>query len=177
MTRSLCIAALVTLLSPTTHLDAQSLAGVAKKAQEDRADKPPAKVYTNKDLPDAPPAVPPPPALPPSETPSTTTGSTSKATTSALETKDENWWRSRATTLRRTLADNQTKLVAAKAHYDSLPPEARGVTGAPIVEAWMKAKEEISRLLAVVANDQRALEELQDEARRAGVVPGWLRER
>lgn len=41
----------------------------------------------------------------------------------------------------------------------------------------MKAREEITRLTAVVANDQRALSDFEEEARKAGVLPGWIRDK
>lgn len=188
MTRTLLVTAWMILLPVAASLQAQSLAGVAKKGEEESAktrqeqsaddkrksDKPPTKVYTNKDLVDVP------PAAAASSRSETGTASSSSKTTSVeptTTTKDESWWRSRAVTLRRTLADDQTKLASAKAHYDALPNQAQGPLGAPVVEAWMKAKEEITRLTAIVVNDQRALADFEEEARRAGVLPGWIRER
>jgi hypothetical protein len=70
---------------------------------------------------------------------------------------------------RRTLADDITKLVAAQAYYDGLPDQAQGIIGAPIVTAWMKAKEEITRLAGTVVNDKRALADFEKEARGAGI--------
>jgi len=98
-------------------------------------------------------------------------------TTTATVVKDEAWWRSHALVFRRTLADDITKLAAAQAYYDGLPDEARGIIGTPIVTAWMKAKEEITRLAGIVVNDKRALADFEEEARRAGIAPGWLREK
>lgn len=185
MTRTLLAIALVALLP--SSIQTQSLAGAARKADEERtkakqeqptddkkkADKPSTKVYTNKDLADVPPST----ATVASSSSETVTASGSSKTTSDGDGKDESYWRSRAVALRRTLADDQTKLAAAKAHFEALPDQAKGPLGAPIVEAWMKAREEITRLTAIVTNDQRALTELEDEARRVGALPGWLRER
>ncbi len=191
MIRSACVSLVVASLS-TAALQAQSLAGAAKKAGEASAkakqadgqktvDKPATKVYTNKDLGDVPPST---ATTTPTETSDSKTPSGSAATPASPATpaatstpQDERSWRARARDLRRTLADDQTKLAAAKVHYDSLPDTAKGAVDAPIVDAWMKAREEISRLTAAVANDQRAISELEDEARRAGVPPGWLRDR
>ena len=159
------------VLSLAAPLQAQSLAGVAKKAEQERAKAKEGKVYTNKDLADTPPATTAP--LPSDAGPV----SSSSKPTSGGETKDEEWWRSRALALRRTLADDQTKLAAAKGHYDSLPDTVKGAVGRPVIEASIKAKEEITRLTAIVANDQRAITEFEQEARRAGVLPGWLREK
>ena len=192
MFRILLAAAVVAPL--TVSLQAQSLADAARKAEEQRvkaeqeqaktadtkdSDKPAAtKVYTNKDLQNVP-ATAVVPAPPETVAKEPVVGGTDLKTRveGTTTVKDEDWWRSRALALRRTLADNQTKLVAAQVYYDGLPDRARGVLGAPVVEAWMKAKEEISRLSAVVVNDKRALADFEEEARRAGVPPGWLRER
>ena len=109
---------------------------------------------------------------------STSEGTKSEgAITTTTDVKDEAWWRSHALVFRRTLADDNTKLAAAQTYYDGLPDQARGIIGTPIVTAWMKAKEEIARLDGVVANDKRALADFEEEARRAGVAPGWLREK
>ena len=182
MTRTLLATACVALLPLTLH--AQSLGAVAKKAgqakakQEQaadgkKADAPQTKVYTNKDLADVPPSTAPVAAPEPGGSKTTTTTTSGTATTSP----DEQMWRARARELRRALTDDQTKLAAAKAHLDSLPDTAKGAAGAPIVDAWMKARAEISRLTATVDNDQRAVSELEDDARRAGVPPGWLRDK
>jgi len=185
MIRSACVWLVVVSLS-IAALQAQSLAGAAKKAGEasakskqadgQKVDKPPTKAYTNKDLAEVPPSTATTTQTDTTDSKTATSGSTSTPA-SATTPQDERLWRSRARELRRTLADDQTKLAAAKAHYDSLPETAKGAAGAPIVGAWMKAREEISRLTAAVANDQRAISELEDEARRAGVPPGWLRDR
>jgi hypothetical protein len=178
MTRILLAMTFTVCMAAAPH--GQALAGAAKKAEEasakakqtenKKAEQPATKVYTNKDLPDVPPS-----SVTPASTTTTTTAGAVKS--GASISTDEASWRSRARELRRTLADDQTKLVAAKAHFESLPEEAKGPLGTPVVEAWMKAREEISRLTAVVANDQRAISEFEDEGRRAGVPPGWLRDK
>jgi hypothetical protein len=168
----------------TGALHAQSLADVAKQTEERAKAKQEqtksddttttTKVYTNKDLRDHPGSF----EIPvPVETESPKASGTiaEEIVTAPTATKDEDWWRSRALALRRTLADDTTKLVAAQKHYDSLPDQARGILGTPIVEAWMKAKEEISRLTGIVANDRRALADFEEEARRGNILPGWLR--
>ena len=178
MKATLLLSTLLAVAGPATSLSGQSLAEVAKKNDERRAkstDEAPAKVYTNKDL-----AAASSPVAADKESASVVVGTDSKTTTKVEATttiKDEDWWRSHALPLRRTLADDITKLTAAQAYYDGLPPQAKGVLGTPIVEAWMKAKEDISRLTAIVVNDKRALADFEEEARRAGVPPGWLREK
>ena len=41
----------------------------------------------------------------------------------------------------------------------------------PVVDAWMKTRAEIARLKAVVANDVQAVNDFEEEARRAGIAP------
>jgi hypothetical protein len=183
MTRTLLATALVVLLP--VALQAQSLAGVAKKAEAEsakakqaegkNADKPATKVYTDKDLPDVP--APTATSVSPETVGSKATTTTGSTTSGSTTSGDEASWRSRASELRRRLADDRTKLAAAKMHFDKLPDQAKGAIETPVVDAWMRAREDISRLTAVVVNDERAISELEDEARRAGVPPGWLRER
>ena len=38
-----------------------------------------------------------------------------------------------------------------------------------------KAIDELNRLTKQIADDKKAIADLQEEARRAGVPPGWLR--
>jgi len=91
--------------------------------------------------------------------------------------KDEDWWRSNALRLQRQRDADTRALTAAQLHFDALPDQAKGALGVPVVDAWMKARAEISRLTAVVATDVQAVKDFEEEARRAGIAPGWLREK
>jgi len=99
------------------------------------------------------------------------------ATVGSADAKNEDWWRSRALPLQRQRDSDMRSLAAAQMHFDSLPDQARGILGVPVVDAWMKARTEIARLTAIVATDRQAVKDFEEDARRAGVPPGWLREK
>lgn len=186
-----------------SFVQAQSIADLAKKAEEAKAKKAaeqappegekkddakakdaPKKTFTNTDLGGSSSSAPPPSDasnsksdVQPKDTTQKPDAKDATAAPSSGETKDENWWRSHALALKRQRDDDTTALLAARAHFDSLPDQAKGVLGVPIVDAWMKARAEISRLEGVVANDRRAVNDFEEEARRAGIPPGWLREK
>lgn len=46
---------------------------------------------------------------------------------------------------------------------------------AVISQNRQKAVDELGKLKATIEKDQKAIDGLEDEARRAGVPPGWLR--
>jgi hypothetical protein len=50
-----------------------------------------------------------------------------------------------------------------------------GTMSHTIADRLLKARAEVNRLIGVIVNDKRAVSDLQEEARRAGVPPGWLR--
>jgi hypothetical protein len=73
------------------------------------------------------------------------------------------YWHDRMQTLATRRATDQALLAAAVAHdfgFDQSP--------------WDDAPTELTRRAAVVQADTRALHELELEAHRAGVPPGWL---
>jgi hypothetical protein len=163
---------------------AQSLADVAKKEEERRkALPPPTKVYTNKDLVESPndPAPPPP-------------GDAAKDAAKAKdadakdvdakdgdkgEKKDQAYWAGRLKGLQQQLdrdkefADAlQTKVNALTTDFVNRDDPAQR---AVIAQNRQKSLDEIARLTKAVAADQKAIADFQEEARRAGVPPGWLR--
>ena len=46
---------------------------------------------------------------------------------------------------------------------------------AQIARDKQKAMDELNRLKAAIQNDKKAITDLEEEARKAGVPPGWLR--
>lgn len=179
------LSALLTVGVLTTAIHAQSLAEIAKKTEEQRADKekPKApKVYTNKDLEDG---------LvegigntadarfePPAEA-----GLISAIQTSAP--KDETYWRDRMRSLYEGLDRDQAFLMAVSVREQVLDKRLhrdvddvlyiRDLNLRATVESdWTQAVAEVGRLKAAVENDKRALSTVEDEARRADVPPSWL---
>jgi hypothetical protein len=168
----------------------QSLADVAKKEEERRKTIPqPAKVYTNKDLK----AVPPAPAPPPADAgaaPADAKAAEKPAGAGDKEpakkdgskdapVKDKAYWADRQKALQDTLERDQTYADALQSRINALTadfvnrddPAQRSV----IERDRQKALAELNRLKQTIVDDKKAQTDFAEEARRAGVPPGWLR--
>lgn len=162
---------------------APSLGELAKKTAEERAKtKTPAKVYTNKDvepstrpLPDATPIatnVTPIAVAPP--TPDTP---------AAVVAKDELYWHGRSLALHGQLDADVIARDAVARRYRSYASATNRTTtyrdGAYVSRDLQNktrdAYDELTRVNAVVTADKLAIVTFEEEARRAGVPPGWLR--
>jgi len=187
-------AAAVLLTAMTAQ--AQSLADVARKEEERRKAHPEAaKVYTNKDLNAAP--APPTPAGGTKDTKDTKDAKDPKdgkdtkdpkdakdpkAATDANgkePAKDKAYWSGRLKKLQDQLEQNQMLVDAMQTRINALntdfvnrdDPAQRSV----IDRDRQKALSELSRLKQAVVDGKKAVADLEEEARRAGVPPGWLR--
>ena len=167
-------------------LRAQTLADVAKKEEERRKTvAKPAKVYTNKDL-SAPPAgtVPPKSASAAAEP----AGDAPKAAADADKAangktnggvKDQAYWSGRMKVIQEKLDRDQTFSVALQTRVNSLAadfvnrddPAQRAV----IERERLKTVADLARVQQEILTGKKAIADLEDEARRAGVPPGWLR--
>jgi hypothetical protein len=165
---------------------AQSLADVAKKEEARRkALPPPAKVYTNKDLKDVPAGTP--PSAEASKDADKDKAAKDKDAKDAKDTdkakdapvKDQAYWSKRLKDLQAQLDRDQTFADALQTKVNSLnadfvnrdDPAQRAV----IERDRQKSLAEIERLKQAVVDDKKAIADLEEEARRAGVPPGWLR--
>ena len=155
------------LAGASAPLFAQSLADVARQEEARRqALKEPAKVYTNKDLGSVAPAssVPVPDA------------EKDKDKTPA---KDQAYWGGKVKELQAQTDRDQTYADAMQSRINALTADfaARDdpAQRALISSDRQKALAELDRLKLAIQNDKKALADLQEEARRAGVPPGWLR--
>ena len=161
---------------------AQSLGDVAKKTESQK--KPAAKaakVYTNEDLPKTDPATAPaPPPAAPAGTPAASNAQPApEEKPSEGPKKDEAYWRGRVAEIRDNLQRAkmfqealQTRINSLSADYASRDdPAARGAVSAD----RQKALAELDRVKKEIKDFEKALGDLEDEARRAGVPPGWLR--
>jgi len=177
--------ALVALLIGAVPVFAQSLADIAKKEEERRKKIPePAKVYTNKDLTAAPATS---AATPASSTPAASAPAASADAAKAKEqdakdkgpAKDQAYWAGKMKALRDELARNETYAEALQTRLNSLQtdfvnrddPAQRSV----IERDRQKVAAELGRLKQSITNAKKAITDLEEEARRAGVPPGWLR--
>jgi hypothetical protein len=177
------LGALVISVAVASSAYGQSLGDVAKKTETRKAPAgKPAKVYTNNDLPKAEPSVTPPAA---SEQPAAAPPAAS-AQQPAPEPKpadgpkkDEAYWRGRVTEIRDNLQRArmfqealQTRINSLSADFTSRDdPAQRSVVAAD----RQKALAELERVKKEIKDFEKQLSDLEDEARRAGVPPGWLR--
>ena len=160
----------------------QSLAEVSRSTEAARnasPDRPRAKVYTNKDLTAADKLPPAPTPAKSSEPASATAPSSPPASTLPPRDKDETYWRDRMRPLRERLDGARALADDTKRRADALMRSADrcfmiGVVCADYTES-LRLTEEHKTLIADVASAERDVAALEDEARRAGVPPGWLR--
>jgi hypothetical protein len=162
-------------------LRAQSLADVAKKEEERRKKLPiPAKVYTNKDLTAVPAGTP--VASPPTASSEPSTSAAAPADTAKEgkgSVKDQAYWSGRRKALQDKLDRDESFLLALQTRINSLTADFVNrddpVQRAGIERERLKAVADLARLQQDLVNDKKALGDLDEEARRAGVPPGWLR--
>ncbi|MBI1873143.1 MAG: hypothetical protein HYS05_04535 [Acidobacteria bacterium] len=200
--RQVVARAFVLLLAAATFASGQTLADVAKKEEERRkAVKQPSKVITNEDLkpvrtPDRPataPAAAPtesakpaqPGTAPPADAsakppaPGAATPAKPAGEASPGEKKDETYWRNRITTVRTALQRNLVYVDAMQSRINALTtdfvnrddPAQRAVIAAD----RQKALAELDRLKKEIEAQTKEIAQIEEEARRAGVPPGWLR--
>ena len=188
-----------TLAMPAASALAQtpSLAEVARKEAERRKALPPSgKVYTNKDLP--------PSAQKPAPSSGAGTGTTipldpvaaatgdkpADATADATPTprradakprdeKTEAWWAGRISAAREAVRRNEMFAEALQTRINSLNrdftnrdnPAQRAEIGRDRTEALA----ELARVKQDIEKGKQAIADIEEEARKAGVPPGWLR--
>ncbi len=183
--RTLRIFVTVTVLSAlATSVGAQSLADVARREDARRKQvKKPSRVLTNKDLRQSE-TPPPPPAIPPpaeAQPPKPEGGAPAEAEVSDEEKrqKDEQTWRQRSTDAHQALERSQMYLDALQSKINALwadftardDPAQRG----KIQTERQKALGEFERVKTEIEANRKAIDDLEEEARRAGVPAGWLR--
>jgi hypothetical protein len=178
-TRSIVVLLLILAgMGSFAPLSAQSLADVAKKEEERRKKLPaPAKVYTNKDLSTVP------AGTSPSGTATAPPAGAPAATDAPKEDKgpgkDQSYWSGRRKAIQEKLDRNDSFLLALQTRVNSLAadfvnrddPAQRAV----IERERLKAVADLGRLQQEITDGKKALADLDEEARRAGVPPGWLR--
>jgi hypothetical protein len=177
---------IVALGTASAPLAGQTLADVAKKEEERRKTvKASGKTYTNKDLGTLPPGTPPPPPAP---TASTTATDAAAAKDKDKDTekpgekepvKDQAYWAGRMKELQTQVQRDQTYVDALQTRVNSLAtdfvnrddPAQRG----KLAGERQKALGELDRLKKQIEAGKKAIADLEEEARRANVPPGWLR--
>lgn len=172
------VAVLMMLCIESAHAQSQgpSLAELARKEQERRKTvKTPSKVITKKDLP--PSAQNPPPPVAPA--PAAAKIEETKPPEPKSDEKDEAWWKNRINQVREELRRNEVFAEALQTRINSLSTDFVNrddpFQRAKIGEDRDKALAELSRVKAEIVNAKKQIEDIEEEARKAGVPPGWLR--
>jgi hypothetical protein len=191
-----CVVAVLAFLAlggSAYPVKAQGLGDVARKEEERRKDvKAPAKVYTNKDLgsvPDAPSGTFSSPAASGAASTEAPKDTTSKKDTTSVKsddakdksgpTKDQAYWSGRKKDLQTKLDSDQTLADALQSRINALNTDFVNrddpVQRAGIDRDRQKANSELDRLKKSIQDGKKALSDLDEEARKAGVPAGWLR--
>ncbi|MEW5984476.1 MAG: hypothetical protein AB1806_19165 [Acidobacteriota bacterium] len=186
----LMAAAVVTLIAAASSVaGAQSLGELARREEARRkAIKTPAKVYTNDSLLPARPATPPADtATGSSSAPGSAAGSTpaervppgSAERTPEDPRRTEAYWRERMTNARQQQDRNRVYMDALQSRINALwadftardDPAQRAI----IAAERQRALDELERLKQEQANLDRQVLEIEEDARRSGIPPGWIR--
>jgi hypothetical protein len=162
-----------------------TLAEIARKEQERRkTTKNSDKVLTNKDLPAS--------AAKPATADATTAPPAADAAAQKADAKpagepekpeqpekNEAWWKQRMAQARENLRRNEAFLDALQSRINSLSADfvARDdpYQRAKIGEDRQKALAEMERVQAEIALGKKQITDIEEEARKASVPPGWLR--
>ena len=176
-----------------------SLGDVAKKEQERRkGSKQPAKIYTNDDLKGGGQASPPPAtgshateaaapagqadvpqAQAAADAPKDGKPAAAKEASGATDAKDEDAWRGRITQARDELRRNEVFAQALQSRINALTTDfsARDnpVERAQIADERQKALAELERVKGEIDTSKKQIVDIEEDARKAGVPPGWLR--
>lgn len=166
----------------------QSLAEVARKEAERRKTiKTPSKVYTNEDVRGGTPLTTSAPAAAAGSQPAATpagaaagaSGAKPEPTGGQEPVKDEKYWRNRVTDARAQLERSTLFLDALQTRANSLATDfvARDDPAQRAVIAADRGKvlAEMERVKAEIADLTKKITDIEDEARREGVPPGWVR--
>jgi hypothetical protein len=166
-------------------VQAQVLGDVARQEEVRRKDiKAPAKVYTNKDLGPVPESSSGTLSAPgPAAAASTETAKADETKDKDKDAKDpkkgEAYWSGRKKDLQTKLDSDQTLAAALQTRINALNTDFVNrddpVQRAGIDRDRQKATSELDRLKKSVADGKKALSDLEEEARKAGVPSGWLR--
>jgi hypothetical protein len=160
-------------------VEAQSLAEVAHQEAERReAIRTEAEVYTNRDLGPAAirPPVPPPAAATAESAPEAVDVPEPQE---QEEVRDEQYWRDRIRLAREGLARAEILQSALESRINALQTDFINrddpAQQAVIAQDRQKAIDEMARTTADIDRLKKEITDIQEEARKAGVPPGWLR--
>ena len=181
MTRFLLAFAVCGLLSADAA--AQSLADVARaEAARRKAVEAAGKVYTNADLrpdPFAPRPAPPVDPAEPADPDETSEPPAPEAPAAEEAPRDQAYWQARISAARSALQRSRMFAEALQSRINGLNADFVNrddpAQRQQIADERDKALAELATVNAEIAAQERAVAEIEDEARRDGVPPGWLR--
>jgi hypothetical protein len=155
----------------------QSLGTVAKESEAKRkATKSSGKVYTNDSLKSVPAPSQPAPAASPA-TPASEPAADAKGKSDP--TKDEATWRERIKSERDGLARSEAFAAALQSQINGLYAEFTACQAPTqckdVSEKRQKSIAELDRVKREIAAHTKAITDIQEEARKAGVPAGWVR--
>jgi hypothetical protein len=175
------------LLTVAVPVCAQSLGDLAKREAERRKTAPPAaKTYTNEDLKKLPPvpesgvkpAGKPEDAAKPGD-PAKPGDAKADAAKEPKPAQDEKYWRGRITAAREELRRNEVFSDALQSQINALSADFAGrddpYQRAKIADDRQKKLAELGRVKTEIDASTKLIADIEEEARRAGVPPGWLR--
>lgn len=169
----------------------QSLGDLARKTEEERQKvKTQSKVYTNEDLRRAPESSTPSPApagavqpvadaKPGTPAAAETPTADAKDATSQEPPKDQQYWKDRITEAQTQLARSKLLLDAMQSRINALTTDFTNMSDpaqrAVIERERQKALAEMERLKKDIQAQTKSIADIEEEARRGNVPPGWLR--
>jgi hypothetical protein len=93
--------------------------------------------------------------------------------------KDEPWWRSRITAARSALERDKLLVSALENRVSTLTRDVVNrddpAQRAALIQERLRALEELESMRKQVIADTEAIAAIEEEARRAGIPPGWIR--
>jgi len=158
-----------------------SLAELAQKEQDRKKalKAAPAKVYTDKDLPKSstPPAVA--SAVPSSTPPAATEEKKAAAEPPKPPDSEEATWRNRMVQAREALRRSEAFAEALQSRINALTADVVNrddpYQRAKLADDRLKALAELQRVQGEIEQSKKDISDIEEEARKAGVPPGWIR--
>jgi hypothetical protein len=93
--------------------------------------------------------------------------------------KDETWWRARMSAARAALERDKILVDALDNRVSTLTRDAVNrddpAQRAALIQERLRALEELETMRKQVVADTQAIADIEEEARKAGVPPGWIR--
>jgi hypothetical protein len=118
-----------------------------------------------------------PPASTTPDKPETAAGS--DADKAKPETHDEKWWNTRITAARQAVDHDQSTIDALQSQINGLTTDWINrddpAQKSQLEQRRNKAIDDLNRMKTQIDVDKKSVDDIMDEARRAGVPPGWLR--